>query len=60
MRKQSCPCPIYCRYCGAKRRRDFIGHKCPTHNCQWQHGYACCTLHEKRAATSTGSAGKET
>ncbi len=29
---------IHCRYCGAKLVRDLVGWKCPTHNCQWQHG----------------------
>ncbi len=29
---------IYCRFCGAKLKRDPYGKKCPTYNCQWQHG----------------------
>jgi len=29
---------IYCKFCGAKLRRDHIGQKCPTDNCQWEHG----------------------
>lgn len=29
---------MYCRYCGAKLKRDPIGQLCPTQNCQWQHG----------------------
>lgn len=29
---------IYCKYCGAKLKRDYVGPLCPTHNCQWQHG----------------------
>lgn len=48
MAKATCPCPLYCRYCGSKRRRDSVGHYCPTRNCQWQHGYAGCTVHEKK------------
>lgn len=36
--RAQCDCPIYCRFCGARLRRDYVGHKCPTHNCQWQHG----------------------
>ena len=50
MKRLSCPCPLYCRYCGAKRKRDRVGHYCPTHNCQWEYGYKCCTLHEKKEA----------
>ena len=30
--------PIYCKFCGAKLRRDSVGLYCPTENCQWQHG----------------------
>lgn len=29
---------IYCKYCGAKLRRDSIGQYCPQKNCQWHHG----------------------
>ncbi len=29
---------VRCKYCGAKLRHDDIGQKCPTHNCQWEHG----------------------
>lgn len=29
---------IYCRFCGAKLKKDHIGKYCPTYNCQWQHG----------------------
>lgn len=29
---------IYCRFCGAKLKRDAIGWKCPTVNCDWEHG----------------------
>ena len=29
---------IYCKYCGAKLIRDCVGWKCPTRNCQWEHG----------------------
>jgi hypothetical protein len=41
-----CPCPVRCNYCGAKRRRDPVGHYCPTKNCQWEHGYSTCTLNK--------------
>jgi hypothetical protein len=37
-----CNCPLYCKYCGAKLRRDPVGHYCPTRNCQWQHGANNC------------------
>lgn len=30
---------VYCKYCGAKLKRDAIGPYCPTENCQWQHGF---------------------
>lgn len=30
--------PIYCKYCGAKLRKDQVGPYCPTKNCQWEHG----------------------
>jgi hypothetical protein len=29
---------LFCKFCGAKLRRDPHGQYCPTHNCQWQHG----------------------
>ena len=29
---------IYCKYCGAKLRKDHVGQYCPTKNCQWQYG----------------------
>ena len=29
---------IYCRFCGAKLKRDEVGMYCPTKNCQWSHG----------------------
>jgi hypothetical protein len=40
--RKKCDCPLYCKYCGAKLRRDSIGHYCPTKNCQWQHGVKGC------------------
>jgi hypothetical protein len=43
-----CECPIYCKYCGEKRRRDFVGHYCPTKNCQWQHGFSTCRKQGKK------------
>lgn len=29
---------IFCKYCGAKLKRDVVGLYCPTKNCQWQYG----------------------
>lgn len=46
MPKLKCPCPLYCRYCLRPRSRDHVGHYCKTPNCQWQHGYSCCTIHD--------------
>lgn len=40
-------CPLYCKYCGARLRRDYIGHKCPTRNCQWEFGVVGCEHHKK-------------
>lgn len=45
--KPACQCPMRCKYCGARRRRDQVGHYCPTANCDWQHGYRGCTLFKK-------------
>jgi hypothetical protein len=28
----------FCKYCGAELARDSIGLRCPTKNCQWEHG----------------------
>lgn len=42
--RKPCPCPLYCKYCGRRRSKDSVGHYCKTRNCQWQHGYRCCTL----------------
>lgn len=28
---------VYCKYCGAKLKKDFVGKFCPTKNCQWQY-----------------------
>lgn len=33
-RGMKCNCPIYCRFCGARLKKDHIGHYCPTANCQ--------------------------
>lgn len=49
-RRQKCDCPLRCNYCGAKRRRDPVGHYCPTKNCQWQHGYSTCVKAESAKA----------
>ncbi len=45
VKRLACPCPTHCRYCGTRRRRDTVGHYCPRKNCQWSHGYSCCTLY---------------
>jgi len=45
MRKK-CNCPIYCRFCGARLKKDRIGHYCPTYNCQWRYGIPGCTKEE--------------
>lgn len=29
---------LYCKYCGARLKRDPVGQYCPTENCQWRHG----------------------
>lgn len=29
---------IYCKFCGAKLKKDLIGLYCPTNNCSWRHG----------------------
>jgi hypothetical protein len=29
---------IRCKYCGAILVRDAVGLRCPTKNCQWEHG----------------------
>lgn len=47
MPKLTCPCPLYCPYCNRPRSRDDTRHYCKTRNCQWQYGYAVCTLHHK-------------
>ncbi len=28
---------IYCRYCGARLKKDHVGKYCPTKNCQWSY-----------------------
>ena len=27
-----------CKYCGARLLTDSVGKRCPTKNCQWEHG----------------------
>jgi hypothetical protein len=39
---QSCDCPLYCMFDGARLRRDYVGHYCPTDNCQWRYGIDNC------------------
>lgn len=48
--KIKCQCPIYCRFCGAKLKRDIVGHYCPTDNCQEQYEVKGCVI---------GSTGRE-
>ena len=48
---------IYCKYGGAKLRRDSCGQYCPTRNCQWQHGLPYAE-DSKRTRPTTGE-GKE-
>jgi hypothetical protein len=45
--KKKHPCPLYCIYCGAPRKRDIVGHYCPTLNCQWQYGYSTCPVKDE-------------
>jgi hypothetical protein len=40
--KKKCDCPIYCIYCGAKLKKDCVGHYCPSTNCQWSFGVDNC------------------
>ena len=47
-RRKRCDCPIYCKYDGAKLRRDSVGHYCPTNNCMWRHGVATCPVPAKK------------
>lgn len=42
MKRKKCSCPIYCRFCGARLKRDPVGHLCPSRNCQWEHGVPGC------------------
>ncbi len=30
LKRLKCKCPIHCKYCGARRRRDSVGHYCPS------------------------------
>lgn len=46
--RPSCPCPLYCLYCGRPRSRDAVGHYCKTPNCQWQHAYSTCVKRDAR------------
>ena len=43
---KKCDCPVRCKYCGAKLRKDQAGHYCPTDNCQWRYGVDGCTKEE--------------
>ncbi len=46
MPKNKCKCPIYCIFCGARLKKDNVGHYCPTDNCQWQYGVDDCVKEE--------------
>lgn len=46
-RKRKCDCPIHCKFCGAKLRRDVVGHYCPTKNCQWSYQGTGCPCRPK-------------
>ena len=39
-------CYVFCKYCGARLKRDAVGHYCPTHNCQWSQGVSNCVSKE--------------
>jgi len=39
-------CPLYCRYCGARLKRDHVSCYCPTANCQWYLGASTCQIEE--------------
>lgn len=43
MPRKTCDCPAYCKYDGARLRRDATGHYCPTRNCQWEFGVPDCS-----------------
>lgn len=43
---KKCDCPIYCKYCGAKLKKDPVGHYCPTDNCPWRNGTDNCCEEE--------------
>ena len=40
--KKLCDCLIYCRFDGAKLKKDCVGHYCPTFNCKWHYGVDDC------------------
>ena len=42
--KSKCGCPIYCRFCGAKLKKDYVGHYCGTSNCQCCYGVDKCVI----------------
>jgi len=41
--KKKCDCPIYCRFCGVRLKKDHVGHYCPSENCSWSFGVDECT-----------------
>ena len=58
LKRKKCYCPVYCKYCGAKLKRDWIGHICPTKNCQWEHGAdGCCQREQQKTGRSAKEAG---
>ena len=44
---KKCNCPIYCKFCGARLKKDNVGHYCPTDNCQWEYGVNNCVIEEE-------------
>ena len=46
--KKKCNCPIYCRFCGAKLKKDTVGHYCPSKNCSWSLGVEGCPIEEPK------------
>lgn len=47
-----------CRFCGARLKKDGVGHYCPTRNCQNQYGVRECQIHLHRATPDPKQAGE--
>ena len=52
MKRKLRGCPIYCKYCGARLKRDPVGHYCPSKNCDWQFGVKGCNQPALEVAAS--------